>query len=237
MGGGREAVGDDHPVSAAPTLHVLGGGATNGLVEQVRATFEKETGATIDGTFGAVGAMRARLLEGAPADVMLLSRALIEELAREGRVVAESVTDVSRVATSVAVRAGDPAPEVADTAGLRAALLAAGEIHFPDPQQATAGIHFARVLRDLGIHDSVAPRLRTAPNGATAMRALAASTAAHPIGCTQETEIRGTPGVVLVAPLPPGCELVTTYTAAVTTTARLPAEARRLIALAQQQHQ
>jgi molybdate transport system substrate-binding protein len=61
------------------------------------------------------------------------------------------------------------------------------------------------------------------------MRALAASTAAHPIGSTQETEIRSTPGVVLVAPLPPGCDLTTVYTAAVTTTAKLPQEAAELI--------
>jgi molybdate transport system substrate-binding protein len=216
---------------------VLGGGATNGLVETIRPAFETATGIAIDGTFGAVGAMKARLLEGDPADVMMLSRALIEELARDGRVVAASVTDISRVATAVAVRAGDPQPAVGDRDGLRAALLAADEIHFPDPQQATAGIHFARVMQELGIHDAVSSRLRTAPNGATAMRALAASRAARPIGCTQETEIRGTPGTVLVAPLPPGCELVTTYTAAVTTGARLPAQARRLIALAQQQHQ
>ena len=48
------------------------------------------------------------------------------------------------------------------------------------------------------------------------------STARRPIGCTQETEIRGTPGLALVAPLPPGCDLVTVYTAAVTTTAQEP---------------
>ena len=62
------------------------------------------------------------------------------------------------------------------------------------------------------------------------MKALAASTSAHPIGSTQETEIRSTPGVVLVAPLPLGCDLTTIYTAAVTTTAKLPKEAARLIA-------
>ena len=134
-----------------------------------------------------------------------------------------------------AVRAGDAAPAVGDKAGLRAALLAADEIHFPDPEQATAGIHFAKVMRKLGIWDQVSAKLRTGPNGATAMKALASSKAARPIGSTQETEIRATPGVVLVAPLPPGCELVTTYTAAVTTSARAPQEARQLIALMHQQ--
>ena len=64
------------------------------------------------------------------------------------------------------------------------------------------------------------------------MRALAASTARRPIGCTQETEIRATPGIALVGPLPPGCDLTTVYTAAVTTTAQAPAEAAAFIARA-----
>jgi molybdate transport system substrate-binding protein len=87
------------------------------------------------------------------------------------------------------------------------------------------------VLDSLGIADDVAERLRTFPNGATAMRELAAATGARPIGCTQLTEILHTQGVTAVGHLPPGCELATVYTAAVTTRAAAPDLARRLIAL------
>jgi molybdate transport system substrate-binding protein len=212
------------------TLRILSGGAAHGLVERIRPAFEAETGCTIDGTFSAVGAMRDKLLAGEPADVMILSRALIGELAKSGHVVAASVTDVAHVATAIAVRKGDPLPDVGTADGLRVALAKADAIHFPDPAQATAGIHFAQVIRKLGLWDQVESRLRLAPNGATAMRALAASTERRPIGCTQETEIRTTPGVTLVAPLPAGYDLVTTYTAAVTTRATAPAEAAALIA-------
>ena len=212
------------------SLRILSGGAAHGLVERIRPAFEAATGCTIDGTFSAVGAMRDKLLAGEPADVMILSRALIDELAKSGHVVAASVTDVAHVATAIAVRQGDPQPDVGTADSLRAALAGADAIHFPDPAQATAGIHFAQVIKKLGLRDQVESRLRLAPNGATAMRALAASTERRPIGCTQETEIRATPGVVLVAPLPPGCDLVTTYTAAVTTSTKTPAEAAALIA-------
>ena len=58
---------------------------------------------------------------------------------------------IGTVETAVAVRDGDALPAVGDADALRAALLAADEIHFPDPEQATAGIHFAKVMRDLGI--------------------------------------------------------------------------------------
>jgi molybdate transport system substrate-binding protein len=69
------------------------------------------------------------------------------------------------------------------------------------------------------------------PNGATAMRGLAASDAKRPIGCTQSTEIISIPGVILSGSLPPGCELSTMYTAAVTKRAAHTNQAQRLIDL------
>jgi molybdate transport system substrate-binding protein len=63
------------------------------------------------------------------------------------------------------------------------------------------------------------------------MRELASSTAARPIGCTQATEIIATDGIALSGSLPPGCELVTMYTAGVTARAAHPKEAAALIAL------
>jgi molybdate transport system substrate-binding protein len=211
------------------SLRILSGGAVQGLVEALRPAFEQKTGCRIDGTFSAIGAMRERLLKGEAADLMILSRALIDGLARDGHVAA--VTDIGAVETAVAVRTADTRPDVGSASALRAALLAADEIHFPDPQQATAGIHFAKVLAELGIAAEVASRLRTAPNGATAMRALAVSSARRPIGCTQATEILSTPGIVLVASLPLGCDLATVYTAGITANAAARDEATTLVAM------
>ncbi|MEI9901882.1 MAG: substrate-binding domain-containing protein [Hyphomicrobium sp.] len=64
--------------------------------------------------------MRDKLLAGEPADLMILSDTLIEELARSGHVVTASIKDVSRVAASIAVRAGDPLPPIATADDLRA---------------------------------------------------------------------------------------------------------------------
>jgi molybdate transport system substrate-binding protein len=212
-------------------LIVLSGGAAHGLVAAVAAQLKAETGCEIDGTFGAVGAMRDKLLAGASADLLILTRVLIDELAQQGHVAPASAADIGTVMTAMAVRRGDPAPPVGDASALRAALLAADEICFPDPKQATAGIHFAGVLDRLGIAAEVASRLRTFPNGMTAMRALAAATSQRPIGCTQVTEILAAPGVRLVAPLPDPFGLSTVYTAAVCTRAALLEQARALIAL------
>lgn len=211
-----------------PSVTILSGGAAHGLVRALEAAFEAETGFTAGGPFGAVGAIAAKLRAGEPADLLILTSALIEELAREGLVEPGTARDVGGVATGVAVRAGDPAPNVADLDGLRAALLSADAIFVPDLTQSTAGIHVAKVLSSLGITDEVSGRVRAFPNGATAMRELGGARSARPIGCTQVTEILATEGVSLVAPLPKGAELVTTYTAAVCVRAASPAQAARL---------
>ncbi|MEA2898455.1 MAG: molybdate transport system substrate-binding protein, partial [Bradyrhizobium sp.] len=186
------------------SLKILSGGAAQGLVASLAPKFKAMTGLDITGEFGAVGAMADKLRAGMPADIVVLTAAMIAALARENRVVSTSVADIGRVEAAVAVRAGDPQVAVRDIAELRQAFLAANAIFVPDTRASTAGIHVAKVLQQLGIADEVAARLKIFPNGATAMRNLAASTATKPIGCTQSTEIISTPGVMLSGSLPQG---------------------------------
>jgi molybdate transport system substrate-binding protein len=175
--------------------------------------------------------MADKLRNGTPTDIIILTAALVAKLANEKLAVPASIADVGLVETALAVRSRDPQVKVTDAATLRAALLAADAIFVPDTKASTAGIHVAKVLEQLGIADEVAARLKIYPNGATAMRHMAASDAAKPIGCTQSTEIISTEGVVLSGSLPKGCDLATMYTAAVTTQAAHPREAQALIDL------
>lgn len=213
------------------TLNILSGGAAQGLVGSLAPAFRAETGFDIAGEFGAVGAMADKLRGGMPTDIVILTAALLAKLAEEKLVVPSSIADVGLVETALAVRTGDPEVTARDEASLREALLASDAIFVPDTKASTAGIHVAKVLAKLGIADAVAARLRVFPNGATAMRELAASDAQRPIGCTQSTEIIVTKGVVLSGSLPPGCELATMYTAGVTTSAAHPSQAAGLIGL------
>ena len=213
------------------SLKILSGGAAQGLVASVAPKFKAMTDLDIEGEFGAVGAMADKLRAGTPADIVVLTAAMIATLAQENQVAAASVADIGLVETAIAIRAGDAPVSVRNTVELRKAFLAADAIFVPDTRASTAGIHVAKVLQQLGIADEVAARLKIFPNGASAMRNLAASTAAKPIGCTQSTEIIGTAGVVLSGSLPQGCELSTVYTAAVATQAADASHAKILIDL------
>ena len=213
------------------TVKILSGGAAQGLVRGVAEAYKAQTGFGIDGEFGAVGIMADKLRANTPADLVILTQSLLARLAEEKLVVSSSIADVGRVETALAVRNRDPKVAVKTEADLREVLRAADAIYVPDTRASTAGQHVAKVLDQLGIAYELASRLKIFPNGATAMRELATSAATRPIGCTQATEIIATDGIALSGSLPPGCELVTMYTAGVTTRAAHPKEVAALIAL------
>ena len=200
-------------------LYVLSAGAAKALVEGLAAEFHRETGAVIRGTFGAVGAMRERLLGGDPCDAFVSTAAMLDSLEQDGRVIAGTVRTLGRVRTGIAVRAGEPLADVSTGDALAARLRDAPAIYVPDTERATAGIHFVRVLDRLGLLATLAAKLRTYPNGAVAMQRLARDGPAGAIGCTQATEILYTDGVVLAGLLPNEFELATAYAAGVCTSA------------------
>lgn len=216
---------------AMTPLHILSGGAAHGLVSQLEAQFKASSGCTLAGNYSAIGAMRDQLLAGAACDVVILSAALIAQLEASGHVVAGSARALGKVRTGIAIKAGHPKPSVGTPDELKAALLAASGIYFPDPIKATAGIHFMNVMQQLGIDKAVANKLHTYPNGATTMAEMAKCVDAGVIGCTQVTEILYATGVDLVAVLPKEFELATVYTAAVSSQAANPSHAAALVAL------
>jgi molybdate transport system substrate-binding protein len=104
------------------SLKILSGGAAQGLVGSLASSFESQTGFKIIGEFGAVGVMADKLREGTPADMVILTAALVARLAKENLIVADSIADVGLVETALAVRTGDRQVAIRDAVGLRDAL-------------------------------------------------------------------------------------------------------------------
>ena len=213
------------------SLRILSGGAAQGLVKSLIPQFKTLSGLGIEGEFGAVGAMAEKLRAGEPTDIVILTTAVIEALIEARLLASDSVTAIGIVETALAVRAGGPLVTATDATALRGVFLASDAIFVPDIKTSTAGIHVAKILQQLGIADDVAQKLRIFPNGAIAMRNLAASNAVNPIGCTQSTEIISTPGVDLSGSLPKQCALATVYSAAITVQTKNDAAVQSLIDL------
>jgi len=127
------------------TLNILSGGAAQGLVGSLASAFKAQTDFEITGEFGAVGVMADKLRAGTPADIVILTAALLARLAEEKLVIAASMADVGLVDTALAIRTGDPQATVRDAADLREALLT---VHQPPDQadvlQLASGVHPAQ---------------------------------------------------------------------------------------------
>lgn len=210
-------------------LRVLSAGAAQAVCEQVIVALQRDTGHIVEAAFGAVGAMKARMVGGEPVDVIVLSAPLIQDLVSAGMIAVSSVTDIGKVGTGVAVRAGTPLPEVRTREALRGNILAASVIVCPDPAIATAGKIVLKLMERLGVATQIEDRLQFFPNGFTAMNWLAASSGTLELGITQNTEILPNPGVTLVAPLPEEFQMKTVYTAAVAARAAQPELAREFV--------
>ncbi|MBI4194423.1 MAG: substrate-binding domain-containing protein [Betaproteobacteria bacterium] len=212
------------------TVRILSGGAAQAVVEQMAAGFGRETGHRIDAEFSAVGAMKDKVVAGEPVDLVILTAALIDDLAARGLVVAGSRADLGRVGTGVAVRTGTPLPDVSSAKALRGNMLAATKIICPDPAVATAGKVVMNLVERLGIASRVKERMQFFPNGYAAMRRLAASTGMLEMGITQITEILPNQAVTLAGSLPDRLQMKTVYSAVLAARARQPDAAKAFLA-------
>jgi molybdate transport system substrate-binding protein len=214
--------------AAAAEIHVLSAGAVRAVVTAVSDGFAKETGNTVKGTFGTVGVVRQKLAAGEPADVVIATDVAIDELARQGAVVAGTRADIARAGVGVGVREGAPKPDISTVDAFKRTLLSAKSIVYVDPAQgATSGIHFASVLERLGIADAVKGKSLLWPGGyaAEAVADGRAEVVVHQI-----SEILPVKGVTLVGPLPREVQKVTIYAAGLAAKAAAPEAARAFIA-------
>jgi molybdate transport system substrate-binding protein len=208
------------------TLSILSAGAAQAVTERVIEEFRRDTGAEVVADFGAVGAMKAKFTAGERADVIILTRAMIDELAQAGRVARDSTFDLGRVGTGVAVRKGAAVPDVSDADAVRRCIDGASRIVCPDPAIATAGKIVMSLLGKLEVSDAVRARLTFFPNGYAAMSWLAASGGDGAVGITQVTEILPNPGVTYAGALPDAFQMKATYTLAVALATSEPALAK-----------
>ena len=212
------------------TLNIFSAGAAQAVVSQIAEAFRQETANRVAATYGAVGAMQAKIIAGEAADVIVLTAALIDGLIDKGYVTPGSRVDLGRVGTGVAVRAGAPLPDVSTVDALRARILASERILCPDPAVATAGKVVLGLLERLGIADQMKGRLAFFPNGYAAMGELARSGGERDTGITQVTEIIPNKGVAFLGPLPAEVQTTTIYSVGLAARSAHPDLARDFIA-------
>jgi len=185
--------------------------------------FESATGHRVVVPYGLAAVLQTKFLEGAAADVLILTAPIIEDLAKQGKVVTESKKDVARSGVGLAVKAGAPKPDISTPEALKAAVLAAKSIGYS--REGASGVAFARVLERLGIAEQV--RAKYKDTGTKAGEMVAAGEIE--LAAAQIPELMAVPGVGIVGPLPSELQTVTVFSVGIATTAQDSVAAKALI--------
>ena len=179
---------------------MLAAGNMRPILDTIAADFEKAGDDKLVLAYGPVLAAQERVARGEAVDLVILPRAQIEDLAKQGKL--GTVTDVVHSAILLLVRAGAPKPDIANAQALKEALLAAPSITYTDPDKGgLSGILFSRAVARLGIlPEAKAKTVLSATGGAVA--ALVAQGGAA-LGAAQTGDVDfAKAGVDLVGKLP-----------------------------------
>jgi molybdate transport system substrate-binding protein len=205
-------------------LRVLSTLALKGAVRCLAGQYQAAGGGHIDADFAPTLALLDRLRAGEAADVVILTREGLDEVARDGRVVAESCVDLARSFVGVAVKAGTAHPEIATEAALRATLLGARSVAYS--RLGASGILFAKLIDRLGIAADINARAVIIPQGFTAERLL---TGEADLAIQQISELKQVPGVDVVGPIPRELQTPAVFSAGRMAATSKPAEADLLL--------
>ncbi|MBV8924312.1 MAG: substrate-binding domain-containing protein [Bradyrhizobium sp.] len=188
--------------------------ALRGALVELAGQYQAKTAVTLDADYAPTVGLLKRLREGEQADVLILTREGLDELLAEGAVVASSRIDLARSYVGLAVKVGDPHPDISTEAAFVAALLKARSVAYS--RSGASGIYFAELIQRLGIAAAVNARA-TITTGFTAERLIRGDA---DLAVQQLSELKQVAGVELVGPIP-----LSLQTAAIFTGGRMAASA------------
>jgi molybdate transport system substrate-binding protein len=195
----------------AAEVKVLASVALTAALNELAPQYERATGNKLSLGYSLVADIRKRVLDGETADVIILSRPVMDELQKQDKLTAGSIADVAGIAVAVTARAGAPKPDISSVDALKRSLLAAKSVVYADPAKGgLSGVYFARVLDRLGIAEQMKPKTVLVPGDQSAE--VVAKGEAE-IGVAQTSEIIPVAGAQLVGPLPGDLNLVTVFSA------------------------
>jgi molybdate transport system substrate-binding protein len=201
--------------------------ALTSALSELAPQFDRASGDKLVIGYSLIADIRKRILNGETADVIMLSRPVMDELLRQNKIVPGSIVNVAGTAVAVAVRAGAAKPDISSVAAFKRTLLAAKSVVYADPAKGGAsGVYFAHVLDRLGIAEQMKPKTVLVP-GAQAAEVVAKGGAE--IGIGQTSEIMPVAGARLVGPFPAELASTTLFAAGIGTGAKEPNAAKALI--------
>src|SRR5580700_6231333 len=167
-------------------------------------------------TWGTAPMLVKRIEDGDTADVVVLSRAGIDALQKQGKVAPGSDVALASSGVGIAVKAGAPKPDISTAEALKRTLLDAKSIAYSEPAAGGAsGVYFAKLLERMGIAEEMKPKTKYPPPGGFSANLL--MTGEAELAVQQKPELLHVAGVEIVGLLPGDLNVITAFAAAIMT--------------------
>lgn len=206
------------------TVRLLSTLALKGALEQVAGHYEALSGTRISADFAPTLGLLARLRGGETADLVILTREGLDDLAVEGRVGPDNIMDLARSFVGIAVKAGAVHPDISCESALRATLLGARGVAYS--RIGASGLLFAQLIAAMGIAAEINARAIVVPSGLTAERLV---TGDADLAVQQISELKQIAGIEIVGPIPLELQTPALFSAGLMIGSPRVAEAERLL--------
>jgi molybdate transport system substrate-binding protein len=206
----------------AGEIRILSAAALREIILELAESYADRTGVRLVPEFTRSPLVRDRIRAGEAFDIVVTTQSRIAALAGENKVAPETAIALARSRIGVAVKAGQPKPDIGSVAAFKHALQLARSIACADPAFGTAsGLYLAELFERLGLAAELKAKMRLigADGGKAVVVCAAVADGEAELGLQQIAEIVAVPGVDLVGPLPPEIQHTTIFSAAVASAA------------------
>ena len=209
----------------AAEIKVLASNGVRAALEELAPAFDRETGHKLVIGFGLAAAVKRQIEAGEAFDLAIITRAGIDDLAKQGKVDAGSRAAIARSGVGIGIRKGAPRPDIGTADALKRTLLAAKSITWAKEGQ--SGMYFASMLERIGIAGEIRPKYQLAGASAEAGKLVAAGKAEFAVGLVNE--LMAAPGVEVSGSLPAELQNYTAFHAGVGVGSKDSSAAKALI--------
>jgi molybdate transport system substrate-binding protein len=211
--------------ATAAEIKFISSNAVKSAVEELAPQFEKSTEHKLKITWGATVPLKVAIDKGEQFDVTALTNSAIDALIKDGKIAAATRADLARSGIGLAVKKGAPRPDISTTDAFKRTLLAAKSIGYVE--QGASGVYLKGLFERLGIAEQIKPKIVLLPVSNPAGHAVANGEVE--MGMTQISELMPYAGAEVVGPLPAEIQLVTVFSAGVSTAAKEADGAQALV--------
>src|SRR6202045_2176639 len=147
----------------ADEVKVLSAGAMQRGLITVAAKFKEHSGHQVQIREAPAPELRKILTEsGAAADVILAPNPTLAELARAGKVAADTQKEIGGVGSAIMIRPDAPLPDISTLAAFKRSLMEADALVY---NRASSGVYIESMLKKIGVFDQIQSKIVRVDDG------------------------------------------------------------------------